>query len=599
MRKYSSRLSDAVKVKNDAFMNKKRELWQPKNLTDIFFTNGEKYKDKNALNYKVDHRYEKLTYGELRDEIVKTVLVLQDLGIKAGDYVLIVSENRPEWVIADVAIMSVGAISVPIHKNLAPSQVKCILDETKPVLAFFSDATALETIKNNTQNTIKHCISFDKVPIADALLFSDMLEKQKLNDTTVERVKFRALSIDAHTIMTVVYTSGTTGKPKGAQMTHDNFLSMILGNPITKMPDEDSKEVCFSILPLSHVYERVAGNFLVFYTGSSICYCLDIGNFINEIKVCRPTIIVAVPRLYEKIYEQIVSKIDKLPLLKKIFDSAVAGEKQNMVAKLVLDKLVLSKLKLGLGGNLRLCVSGGSAIDERIATMFRLADIMFVSGYGLTETSATVSNSDPWSNKQNTSGRVVNGLSVKVVNDEIVVKGPSVMAGYLNKDDMVGAFTEDGYFKTGDLGEIDDDGYIKITGRKKDVQVLTTGEKIIPTIIENAIAVSPYVEQVLLIGDGYKHIAAIIVPNVENISRSLNINVKDVLKNEKSLRLLLDEEIKEAVKDLPEIQRVRKYIIAKTPFSVENDQMTASLKPRRKNIIDAYSSEIKKLYSRR
>ena len=584
-----------AQAKNDAFMNKRRELWQPKNLADIFFTNGEKYKDKNALNYKIGHRYEKLTYGELRDEIVKASLVLRDLGIKAGDYVLIVSENRPEWVIVDGALMSIGAISVPIHKNLAPSQVECILNETKPVLAFFSDNTALKTLGTG-KKTIKYLVSFDQPSEARFLSFHNMMNKQKLNSDLIEQIKSETLTIDIDTIMTVVYTSGTTGKPKGAQMTHHNFLSMILGNPITKMPDEDSKETSFSILPLSHVYERVAGNFLVLYTGSNIFYCLDINNFINEIKACRPTIVVAVPRLYEKIYEQISAKLDKMALLKRAFNNLVAGKKQAKLTKLILNKLVFSKIRPSFGGRLRLCVSGGSAIDERIATMFRIAGIMFVSGYGLTETSATVSNSDPWSNKQNTAGHIVKGLSVKVVNDEIVVKGPSVMKSYLNKKDTKDAFTEDGYFKTGDLGEVDADGYVKITGRKKDIQVLTTGEKIVPTIIENAITLSQYIDQALLIGDGYKHVSAIIVPNLEKISQALKMNVDDLKNNEKSIRLLLDKEMEETTKDFPRVQQVRKYIIAKEPFSVKNDQMTTSLKLRRKNIIDAYSDDIKKVY---
>ncbi|MGI6612014.1 MAG: AMP-dependent synthetase/ligase [Candidatus Nanosyncoccaceae bacterium] len=570
-----------------------KKIWQPKNLAEIFFVNGEKYKNKNALAYKKGHRYHKLTYGELRDEIVRAALALKKLGIEKGDCVLIASENRPEWVIVDVAIMSIGAISVPIHKNLAPSQVECILNETKPVLAFFSDEVALKTIGDGKKK-IKHLVSFEKLPELKVLFFEFLMNEVKLTDTAIKKVQKEALLIKADTIMTVVYTSGTTGKPKGAQLTHKNIVFVV--SSFEEKLSFVSNDIFFSILPLSHIFERVAGNFMPFLVGASIEYCVDIANFSSDIKKVKPTVILAVPRLFEKVYDQVYSKVGEKLITKTLFNLAMNYEKTNGLMANLFDRILFQRIRDNLGGNIRLCIAGGAATNPDILRFFNKIGIALVEGYGLTETASALSANDPVNNRISTVGQPINGLDVKIAGDgEILIKGDSVTLGYLNPTDDIGAFTKDGFFKTGDLGEIDDDGYIKIIGRKKDVQVLTTGEKVVPVVIENALTSSSYIEQALAIGNGYKHIAAIIVPNFEHVSERLNIDKKEVC-DDKELRSLLDREIGEAVRDLPKIQQVKKYIIAREPFSIGNNQMTASLKPRRQEIIKAYAREIKKLY---
>lgn len=574
-----------------------KKLWKPKNLADIFFTNGEKYKDKNALTYKEGHRYHKLTYGELRDEIVRAVLVLKGLGIKKGDYVLIASENRPEWVIVDVAIMSIGAVSVPIHKNLAPSQVECVLNETKPVLAFFSDEVALKTIGGGKKK-IKYLVSFEKLPKSKILFFGSLMSEVELTDAAVKKVQKEALAIGADTIMTVVYTSGTTGKPKGAQLTHKNILSVILGSPTVRDANFD---LCFSILPLSHIYGKVVDNLLVLYTGSEIWYCLDIMNFADEIKTCRPTVITAVPRLFEKIYEQTIQKVSKLPILKKLLEYVLSSESPNSIAVFVCKKLVFDKVYRTLGGRLRTYFSGGAGIDTEIVRFFELTGIPFVDGYGLTETAATVTINDLHRNRLGTVGRPIDGVLIKIVEGEILVRGDSIMVGYLNDDDMRGAFTKDGYFKTGDLGKIDKDGYLTVIGRKKDVQVLSTGENVVPVVVESNLVLSPYIDQCLVVGDGYKHISAIIVPNIGSIKSALGENniksIKDA-KDDPRVAELLGNEVRRTTSGLPKIQQVNRFIIAHDEFSIENGQMTATLKPRRQEIVKAYAREIKELYGK-
>ncbi len=578
-------------------MTKKQteKLWNPKNLADIFFTNGEKYKDKNALTYKEGHRYHKLTYGELRDEIVRAVLVLKKLGIKKGDYVLIASENRPEWVIVDVAIMSIGAVSVPIHKNLAPSQVECVLSETKPALAFFSDGVALRTIGDGKKK-IKYLVSFEKLPKPKALSFESLMSENKLTDASVKKVQKEALSIKADTIMTVVYTSGTTGKPKGAQLTHDNFI--FVAKRAVEQLDFDTDDVFLSVLPLSHIFERLAGNFLPIYARSSIEYCTDIINFSADIKRARPTVVLAVPRLFEKIYDRVRGKMNESFVTKALFNLAIKYKKSTGLLVSVFDCVLFQRIQASLGGRIRVCIAGGAALNPDIIRFFNKIGVALVEGYGLTETTSALSVNGMADNQISTVGKPFPGLNVEIADDgEILIKGDSVMVGYLNSQDNIGAFTNDGFFRTGDIGEINQDGYLSITGRKKDIQVLTTGEKVVPAVIENSLTSLPYIEQALVIGNGYKHIAAIVVPNKSAIAEHLDINEEDEgFVDNKKVVDFLTEQITNATQDLPKIQQVRKFILTDEPFSMENDQATASMKPRRQVILGYYADEIKEIY---
>ncbi|MGI6634962.1 MAG: AMP-dependent synthetase/ligase [Christensenellales bacterium] len=565
----------------------------PRNLLEVFLTNGAKYKDSTALIYKPGHRYERLTYFELRHEISKTAFMLKEIGIRSKDYVLILSENRPEWVIVDIALMLVGAISVPIHKDSSKSHMQCIVNETKPIAIFFSSEPLLRLLPRGSTSGILHYIAFeDNLDSSTIKSFQKLLNKYHVDRAQTIGMWKDALSIQPQEIVTVVYSSGTTGKPKGAQLTHQNILFMILNNPMTKYGIA-KKHSLFSLLPLSHVYGRIADSLLPLYAGGSICYCRDPKNFMNEVRNCRPTMIMGVPILFEKIYDQIMQRMK--PHIREKIISAVKGE--NSISCRLIVSIIKRIIQKRFGGNIEYFICGGAKLNQDVIRFFELCGILLLEGYGLTETAATVAMNEPAHFKIGTAGRILNGNHLCILDGEIIIKGPSVMLGYINPEDMENAFTEDGYFKTGDLGSIDEEGYLTILGRKKDMLVLSTGENIAPIVIEQALLKSPYIDQTLVIGDGYKHVSAIIAVNSEEIGKHFDLGTVNVLVDER-IKHLIDAEVLRTTKDLPENQQIRKYIMARQPFTVDNNQLTTSLKPRRQEILSFYAEEIKELYGK-
>lgn len=579
--------------------------WQPKNIPSLFIVNGELYKNKEALTYKKGHRYHKLTYGELRDEIMRAVFVFGKLGLKKNDYALIVSENRPEWVIADIALMILGVRTVPLSKNLSSAQVACILEETKPVVAFLSDEKAWATVEagQSSVKTINRLVSFERLPQnltpktnlkVDS--FEDLMKEASVvsDDKLLEEGKVLAQAVSPDEVATVVYTSGTTGKPKGAKIRHCNLIFVI--TRVREWFEIESDDVFLSVMPLSHILERLAGNFLPFYAGSSVEYCIDIANFLTDLKRVRPTIILAAPRLFERVYNQECNKTSE-KLAAKILAKLERWPKRaaSGLTK-ILNWILSQRLRANLGRRTKFWVTGGAAINPEIILFFNKRGVALVEGYGLTEAASSVTNR-VLDNRPSTVGKPLTELEIKIAHDgEVLIKGGSVITGYLNPLDDEGMFTEDGFLKTGDLGEIDQDGYLSLTGRKKDIQVLTTGEKIAPAVVENILTSVPYIEQALVVGDGYKHIAAIVVLNGSAVANRLKIADKTGLAKQQRVIDFLSEEIAKATRDLPKNQQVRKFILTDVPFSVENEQATSSLKPRRPIILDYYADEIKKLY---
>lgn len=581
-------------------MNKK--IWQPINLADMFFTSAELNAEKEALHYKVGHHYHTLSYFELRKEVFGLAEALRLLGFEKGDRAILISENRPEWVITDLALQTIGAINVPIHEVLSSHQLAGILVEIKPKAIFYADKKIEDKLLEISEEIgkIDYLISFTHLEDKgfDKMLYlKNLIEKTELSEVIEANIIENALKIRPDDLASIIYTSGTTGHLKGVQLTHGNFVANITGTvkSIWVLPSDKF----FSVLPLSHVFERTAGYYIPIYAGASIGYCLSLETLSAEIQESKPTIVLAVPRLYEKIYEKVQTKANKNLVTKLIFKIAfsINTKKKNSLLYKIFDHIVFSKIKGNFGGNIRFFISGGASLPKKIGQFFAKVDMLVLEGYGLTETSPIIAVNEIERNKFGTVGHVLENLEVKLDKDgEILVKGPSITVGYLWEEDNKTSFTKDGYFKTGDLGSIDKEGFLSIIGRKKDIIVLTTGKKVAPVSIENALESSLFIEQAMVIGDGYKHISALIVPNFEKLEEKFGISGKSKLIKDEAVNELIKSECERLTSKFASIDQVKKFVLLSEPFSIANGEMTPKLSLRRHVILENNKEVIEALY---
>lgn len=580
------------------------EPFVPRNIAELFYLSVDKYADNSALAYRVGHHYESLTYKQLRDEVTVLALALKKLGIRAGDKAILMSENRPEWVITDLALTSIGAIGAPLHSVLSAAQLSDVIEELSPKAIFFSGEETEEKMLNLSEQIAKIplLISYEKKEAEDTdklHYFKELIDNHEATEEEKQAVVDASRDINPNTVCTIIYTSGTTGHLKGVQLTHANIIANLTGIRESIWSDENDR--FFSILPLSHIFERTAGYYVPLYFGSSIGYSIDLSKVSQEIIERKPTIMVAVPRLFEKIYEKVLAKVNKSPFSKLIFRIAFGrrqtGKRGDFLDN-IFDKIVFAKIRASFGGETKFFVSGGAKLSEKIGKFFDTVGLTILEGYGLTETSPVIAVNELTAYKFGTVGHVLSNINVKIgKGDEILVKGPSVMKGYLRDEDNKESFTKDGWFKTGDMGFVDKNGFLTITGRIKDLIVLTTGKKIAPVPIEEALELSAYIDQACVLGDGYKHIIGLIVPNFEVLKEKFNISSKDKILKSESVLELLDSEIKTATRNLASIEQVRKYILLKDQFTVESGEMTPTLKLRRHIILARNQEEIEKLYS--
>ena len=582
-------------------MNSKKELWQPLNLADLFYTSTERFSNNEALKYRVGHHYERLTYFELKQEVLKLAIAFKTLGIKSGDRVILFTENRPEWVISDLALVTLGAVNVPVHSVLSPAQLEAIIDEIKPVALIFSDSTLAMKLVEIASSIAKipSLISFEKLDMADLghlHYFKDLVDQAKINEINTASLIESALKIDPKQVATVIYTSGTTGHFKGVKLTHENFIFDCLAvlKSVTVYPEDRF----FSILPLSHVFERTIGYYVPLYSGSSIGYSTDLARMSEEIKERQPTIVIAVPRLFEKIHERIMANVNKNIIKKIVFKLAFSLKKDGTFKRLerICEKLVFSSIRAEFGGQIRFFVSGGAALPPKLGRFFNQVGLIILEGYGLTETAPVVSCNRLEDFSFGTVGPVLEGINVRISGSgEIEVKGSNVSPGYFCVEDDKECF-HDGWFKTGDYGFFDRKGFLVLSGRKKDLIVLSTGKKVSPALIEEQLEQSQYIEQAFVFGDARKHIGAVIVPNMENIKERLDSVGKHNSNKNTALEEFLAEEIKDTLRNVASYEKIRKFIVQKEPFSVESGELTPKFDLRRHVIYERNLEEIEKIY---
>ncbi|HBG81769.1 TPA: long-chain fatty acid--CoA ligase [candidate division CPR2 bacterium] len=568
-------------------------------IPKLFLETADKFPDRPAIYYKKGHLFDEIPYKRLKNLVGNFTLSLEKMGVKKGDPVILISENRPEWVVLDLAIQFAGAINVPIHNILTSIQIKQIVDEIEPALIVVSNREALKKVLEIEWVLDK------KIPIIfldDSLTGEQDLIKKfngqhfvgtlKLSGHyhTGDELERRLKNINSSDVASIIYTSGTTGHPKGVELTQTNFISNIYAVlEAVKLYPEDK---LLSILPLSHVFERTAGYYVPLAAGASITYIEDISKLSEYAKEEKPTVILAVPRLYEKIYEKVWANASKSPVKKMILKFALDYGKdkkhRSTVLYKLLDRIVFSKIKENFGGNIRFFVSGGASLASWLGDFFDSMGMPVLEGYGLTETSPVVTCNRYENYKYGTIGPALTDVQVKISGDgEILVKGPNVMKSYYkNEEASKGAFTKDGWFKTGDLGNVDKDGFFKIAGRKKEIIVLTTGKKIFPVPIEEALESSVYLDQAFMFGDGFKHIGAVIVPSEIAIEK-FGENIEERLAGE----------INEQLKHFSKIEQIKKFIISTESFTVENGLLTPTMKLRRGVILEKYADKIEDLYS--
>ncbi|MDD4289991.1 MAG: long-chain fatty acid--CoA ligase [Patescibacteria group bacterium] len=571
-----------------------------------------KFPNNTCLAHIENGNYKKINYRELNNLILELVSYFNESGFVSGDRIAIFSENRWEWPVVDLACNYLGLILVPIHITYGNKYIEYIISETKPRVIFIANDKLLNTfyeIDKNLSDDLQ-IISFDKIEKENIKHFQDTLKVE--NTKKIEPVN------DENITTTIIYTSGTTGMPKGAMLSNKNILTNI--ENVLKYVPIYSNDRFFSFLPLSHVLERVAGHLVSLTLGSSIYYSRNPKTLIDDIKLAHPTILICVPRIFERIFDKIQDNLRKGSKIKNnLFYFAIKNKsklnsfkrhnkKINFFLPIlcnILDKIVFKKIRNIFGGNLRLAISGGSSLDKRIARFFEDVGVKVIEGYGLTETSPIVSVNKESKYKFGTVGFVLENLEVKIADDkEILVRGESVMSGYYNdKNATKQSIDRDNFFHTGDLGFLDKDGFLNIIGRKKEIILLSTGKNIVPINIELALNFDKYINQSIVIGHNEKYLTALIVPDfdeLEKYCKENNINIDD-----KKSYLNLDKignfyraRINSVLKDFSEYEQIVHFYLLPRQFDEEHDELTPTLKLKREIIIEHFNNIIRRFYNK-
>jgi long-chain acyl-CoA synthetase len=586
-------------------------------LLDLLNQTISNYSNKTALMYKKSGVYEEISYETLTHQIQSFAQALKKIGIKKGDTISIISKNRPEWIISDFGAMSIGAILVPIYDTLLSDQVTFILNDAKVKLVVCEDKNQVKKILPNKSKipTLEYILCPTELKeYPSVILFEKFLaEGEKITNQEIKDLKQEAKKITKDDIATIIYTSGTTGEQKGVILTHENIVS----NCVSALSEVKiySTDTSLSFLPFSHVYARTVEYYGLIKSGGTIAFAESLEKIVDNIQEIKPTIFFSVPRLYEKIYSKLNTTISDGPKFKKaLFDWAMLiGDKynstnhKNLFLKLkhkLAEILIYSKIKTRLGGRIRLMFTGGGPISKDIQKFFYNVGLLILEGYGLTETSPIVTINRENDFKFGCIGKPIQGVDVKIAQDgEILVKGPNVMKGYLNRElETRAAFTSDGWFKTGDIGEIDTDGFVKITDRKKDIFVLSTGKNVAPQYIEGYLKLNKYISHAACIGHARHYISALICPNFEAIKKFAQDNNIEFASNDDLIKnkLVLSEiqkSIDEINSKLARFEQIKTFKLLPYEFSQDTGELTPTMKVKRNVIEKKFSNEINAMYA--
>ena len=592
------------------------------NLAEMFFSKQNEYSDHVAYRFKQNGQWQSMTFGEAIRKAEKIAAGFAALGIKKGDKLGLISTNRWEWAISDFAALALGACLVPIYPSLSPEQVKYILNDSGAKILIVEDETQVQKV-DQIANYLDHVAHFFVFVYKNNIKEKRWSEFESLSDKGAkylqenpEGITDSIKQIKPDDVATIVYTSGTTGEPKGVVLTHKNFIANV--ESVSEFFECSPEDTDLSFLPLSHILERTAGHFFTCYHAATVAFAEAIDTIADDIQAIKPTLMVSVPRLYEKMHSRILETVEAGPAIKrKLFYWAIntgrefrkrerQGRKISFILKLkkqVAAKLVFSKLQEKFGGNLRFFISGGAPLLAEIGEFFAAAGIYILEGYGLTETSPGITFNKPDAFKFGTVGSVLPGVEVKIAEDgEILARGDNIMKGYYNKEaETREVIDENGWFHTGDIGNFDEDGLLVITDRKKNIIVTSGGKNIAPQPIENSILASKFIEQVVVLGDKRRFCSALIVPVRELIQNWASENeIVDMdynkLLQDKQVYDFIESEIDRLTQNFSNFERIKKFFILPEPLTQEADELTPTLKIKRQIIEHNYAKQIDQLY---
>ncbi|HSE33568.1 MAG TPA: long-chain fatty acid--CoA ligase [Pyrinomonadaceae bacterium] len=610
-------MASAASAKDDTSANLTTET---SSVPGLCLTASLRHNKPDALNQRVDGQWVNISAAQFVERVKNVALGLAALGIRPGDRIALLSENRPEWSIADMAILSLGAINVPIYTTQAVDQIEFILADSGSRAMFISNRRLFRHARPALNNRhVEHLIFFDNdvAEDLDRALALEELERSGKEHAHQRPEAFEAYlhAVRPDDLATIIYTSGTTGEPKGVMLTHNNFISNVLS--ISKGLPIGNTDTALSVLPLSHIFER-AGFYVFCYSGVSVYYSPSFDQVGENLREVRPTVMTAVPRLFEKVYHRIIKKgMSEKGLKRKIFTRSLKvgqrfGEltdaRRRVPARLRLQQrlasnLVFSKWREGVGGRLRYFVSGGAPLAPALSYAYISAGIPILQGYGATETCIVCANR-PDNNQVGSVGVPFEGIELRIAEDgEILVRGPNVMRGYYGQPEATEAVLKDGWFATGDVGHLDQEGRLYITDRKKDLFKLSNGKYVAPQLIESLLKESEFVSQVVVVGTGRKQPAALIVPDWENLNQALNATGENLPKDRAELSehptavKIVQRDVAKLTSSLADYERIRRVALIPNEFSIDSGELTPTLKVKRRVIDERYNDLIEDLYS--
>jgi long-chain acyl-CoA synthetase len=559
-----------------------------RNLTELHRRQAERLGPRPALRYKRHGVYHDLSWEQYRADALACASALVEAGIAPGDRVGLLSENRVEWLVADLGILAAAAVNVPSHAPLAARQVHFQLADAGARWLFVSTREQLQKIQQvqNDLPALEGLVVFDRDPEPPPVLpssrppvlcnWASFLQRgrQALPRTAAELAR-REAALGPDDLATIMYTSGTTGNPKGVMLTHHNLLSN--ASAALALAPRGPDDLLLSWLPYSHIYARLVDHYESILSGAPLCLAESAETLVQNLEEVQPALLTAVPRFYEKVLTAVATP-----------DPEETGR----------------RLRAVFGPRINWLSSGGAPLPRPVAEAYHAAGLLLLQGYGLTESSPVISFNQKTCHKLHTVGRAIPGVEVKIAPDgEVLTRGPHVMKGYWNNPQATAEAIRDGWLHTGDLGQLDADGFLTITGRKKELLVLSNGKKVVPSFIEGLLVADDCIDQAAVCGEGRNFLTALIVPHWENLRRALraegakvDCEGEEALANHPAVRALVQQRIEAALKDVAGYEQVKKFVVLPRPFTVAGDELTVSLKLRRNVVLAKYAAQLEALY---
>ncbi len=586
-------------------------------LTRLFFSAVDRLARPDAMRYKQGGQWRTLSHREVEERVTRLAAALASMGVERGDRVALLSENRPEWAMTDYAALGLGAIDVPIYPTLPANQVAFILNDCTAKVVLVSSREQLDKILEirGEVPSLTQVIVFDEVGEVEGVQpFGDVLEQgeREIQSGGFGDFRERARAVDRDDVATLIYTSGTTGDPKGVMLTHFNLASNVAAIWQHDVVAPTPGEIALSFLPLSHVFERMV-DYFYWDAGISIAYAESIEKVADNMLEVSPHMMVAVPRVFDKIYTKVMGATGikkRLVMWAKGLGEAAAEQKlagretASGFGLRLADKLVFSKLRARTGGRVRLFISGGAPLSADVAKFFFAAGMPVYEGYGLTETSPVLTANKPGAVRLGTVGTPIPGVEVRTdENGEILTRGPNIMKGYWNKPEATAKVIDtEGWFHTGDVGEFDADGFLRITDRIKNLIVTAGGKNIAPQPMENAAAMSPYVSQVVMIGDRRAFPTLLVVPDFENLQvwakeQGIDTADRERLVRDARVEQLLERETIGRLESFARYETPKKISITPEEFTIESGMLTPTMKVKRRVVEERYHDVIEGMYT--